>query len=365
MSLHTDVGSTDYSSVAWSAVDWALDVRSHVSSPIIHNTKLEPAHTSPLKQPLRIIFPTHSPQKPPILLAITFKRPLPLRAIVQIPIPMASPLSRCHGINLLNNAPCRRLNELVIPAFVPVNRKADDDERLPCAVVVQTQRVRIPFACPVRQERLQKERPDQSFHIDPSQGGDGVAVGGMRRDEGSVVVLDGRVGEDLALAWRVERVHLVGRAGEGSELAGAPEAPERSEGGGLPVRGPFLFVLGGFGVDEIHGYGLEAEVLDIGEAGYGAGGMVIVRATGILRIHSIDGFMESCEDLDGLKGGHIEEAAPYHSGGEAAGREARDDAEVVGAAFEGTPEVGIGRFGGRRDEAGGKNELVAENVGAD
>ena len=52
--------------------------------------------------------------------------------------------------------------------------------------------------------------------------------------------------------------------------------------------------------------------------------------------------MESCKDLGGLKGGHIEEAAPNFGAGEATGREARDDAEVVGAAFEGSPEVGIG-----------------------
>ena len=52
--------------------------------------------------------------------------------------------------------------------------------------------------------------------------------------------------------------------------------------------------------------------------------------------------MESCEDLGGLGGGYIEEAAPDFGGREAAGREARDDAEVVGAAFEGVPEVGVG-----------------------
>ena len=99
---------------------------------------------------------------------------------------------------------------------------------------------------------------------------------------------------------------------------------------------------GGFGVDEIQGYGLEAEGLDIGEAGYGAGGVVIVRGIGILRVHSIDAFVESCESLGGLKGGHIEEAAPDHGGGEAAGGEARDDAEDVESDYEGAPEVGIG-----------------------
>ena len=51
--------------------------------------------------------------------------------------------------------------------------------------------------------------------------------------------------------------------------------------------------------------------------------------------------MESRKDLGGLGGGHIDEAAPDFGGGEAAGREVRDDAEVVGAAFEGAPEVGV------------------------
>ena len=82
--------------------------------------------------------------------------------------------------------------------------------------------------------------------------------------------------------------------------------------------------------------------MDVGEAGYGAGGMVIVRGVGILGINSVDAFVESGENVGGLEGGHVEEAAPDLGGGEAAGGEARDDAEVVGAAFEGTPEVGIG-----------------------
>ena len=157
-----------------------------------------------------------------------------------------------------------------------------------------------------------------------------------------MVVLDGGISKDLTPAGRVKRVHFVGRAGYGSNLAGAPEAPERPKGGGLPVSGPFLLVLEGFSIDEIHGYGLDAEVLDIGETGYGARGMVIVRGIRILGIHSVDAFMESCDNLGGLEGGHIEKAAPDHGGGEAAGSEARDDAKIIGATFEGTPEVGIG-----------------------
>ena len=52
--------------------------------------------------------------------------------------------------------------------------------------------------------------------------------------------------------------------------------------------------------------------------------------------------MEGREDLAGLESRHVEKAAPDFGGGEAAGREARNDAEVVGAAFEGAPEVGVG-----------------------
>ena len=100
--------------------------------------------------------------------------------------------------------------------------------------------------------------------------------------------------------------------------------------------------MGGFGVGESHGYALDAEGLDIGEAGYRARGMVIVRGAGILRIRSVDAFMESPDNSSGLEAGRVEEAAPDHGGREAAGREARDDAEIVGAAFESTPEVGIG-----------------------
>lgn len=96
------------------------------------------------------------------------------------------------------------------------------------------------------------------------------------------------------------------------------------------------------GVDEIHSDGLDAEFLDIGEAGDGAGGVFIVRNAGIARTRSVDASVKSCKDLGGLEGGHVKETAPNFSAGEAAGREARDDTEIVGAAFEGSPEVGIG-----------------------
>ena len=60
-----------------------------------------------------------------------------------------------------------------------------------------------------------------------------------------------------------------------------------------------------------------------------------MRDARITRTRSVNAFVESREDLGGLEGGHIEEAAPNFGRGEAAGREACDDTEVVGAAFEG------------------------------
>ena len=69
--------------------------------------------------------------------------------------------------------------------------------------------------------------------------------------------------------------------------------------------------------------------------------MVVVRGARIARIRSADEFMESCENFGSLEAGHVEEPTPDVCGGEATGREACNNAEVVGAAFEGTPEVRI------------------------
>ena len=69
--------------------------------------------------------------------------------------------------------------------------------------------------------------------------------------------------------------------------------------------------------------------------------MVVVCGACIARICSANRFVESREHFGGLEAGHVEEAAPDFSGGETAGRKACDDAKVVGAAFESTPEVGI------------------------
>ena len=51
--------------------------------------------------------------------------------------------------------------------------------------------------------------------------------------------------------------------------------------------------------------------------------------------------MKCGEGLSSLKRRHVEEAAPNLGGGEATGHKARDDAEIIGAAFEGMPEVGV------------------------
>ena len=104
--------------------------------------------------------------------------------------------------------------------------------------------------------------------------------------------------------------------------------------------------------------------MEVGEAGYGAGGVTVICGAGIAGLCFIEPFVESCEDFGGLGGWHVEETAPYFRGGEAAGCEARNDAKVVGTAFEGAPEVGIDSCGRCGDGAGGEDDFVAEDVGA-
>ena len=70
--------------------------------------------------------------------------------------------------------------------------------------------------------------------------------------------------------------------------------------------------------------------------------MVIVRVTGVTGFYFVDEFVEGCKNFGGLETGHIEEAAPNFGRGREAPRcEAGDDAEVIGAAFEGAPEVRV------------------------
>lgn len=132
-----------------SQVHYAFTASSHVSSFTIHHIKLKPTYTPFLKQPLRIIFPTHPLQEPPILLAITIKRPLPLRAIVQVPPWMARFICCCNDIDLLDSAARRRPDKHVIPTFIPIDHEAYDNER-PMGAVVQAKRIRIALAYPVR-----------------------------------------------------------------------------------------------------------------------------------------------------------------------------------------------------------------------
>lgn len=44
-------------------------------------------------------------------------------------------ISRCNGIDLLDVTARHRLNELVISAFIPINREAYDNESLMGVVV--------------------------------------------------------------------------------------------------------------------------------------------------------------------------------------------------------------------------------------
>ena len=97
----------------------------------------------------------------------------------------------------------------------------------------------------------------------------------MNGGEGSKVIFYGRGSEDLPPARGVKHIHFVGRAGESAGLAGAPEAPDRVEGGVLPACGPFL-VLGAFGIREVHGDSLDTERLDVGEAGDRTGCVLVV-----------------------------------------------------------------------------------------
>ena len=87
---------------------------------------------------------------------------------------------------------------------------------------------------------------------------------------------------------------------------------------------------------------MNADFLDIGEAGYRAGGVVIVRVAGIARIRSVEPFMKGPKNLSSMKGGHIEEAAPDFGRRKATHCKAGNDAEVIRAAFKGAPEIGVG-----------------------
>lgn len=69
-------------------------------------------------------------QEAVVLCSITVKRALPIRAVVQAPILMARTVRHSNGVNLLDGAAGRHLYKVVIAAFGPVDREADDHERL-------------------------------------------------------------------------------------------------------------------------------------------------------------------------------------------------------------------------------------------
>ena len=71
------------------------------------------------------------------------------------------------------------------------------------------------------------------------------------------------------------------------------------------------------------------------------------------------------EVLVGCRAGTDGEAAPEAALRESTDVEARDDAEVVGAAFEGEPEVWVGGAVGGDDAAVAEDDFVGEDVVAD
>lgn len=98
-------------------------------------------------------------------------------------------------------------------------------------------------------------------------------------------------------------------------------------------------------MDQIYGNNLEAKLRDVGKASYGSG------AGFIMRCASADGVVKSRENFGSLKSWHVEKTAPDFGGRETSGFEARNDAEIVGAAFESAPKIGIGQCGGNDDGA--------------
>lgn len=170
----------------------------------------------------------------------------------------------------------------------------------------------------------------------------------MNTGEGGCVVLNRGGSEKLTAARGIEHVHFFGRVSESAGLAGVPKTPKRCKAGAFPPNRPFFLFFGGIGVDEVHRNDLNAELQDVGKAGNGPGAVFLI---GTVRIRSVDALVKSSENFSGLESWHIEKAAPDFDGGETSGFEARDDAEIVAAAFESTPEIGISRCGGDDDGA--------------
>ena len=184
---------------------------------------------------------------------------------------------------------------------------------------------------------MQDERPDQAFDVTSADRGEAITVGGMRRGKRGWIVLDGSSSEELPSARRIEHVHLVSCTGKCAYLAGAPEAPERCEGGRFPAGGP----LDRFGIYEIHGNGLDAKFLDIRKAGDRASGVTVIHGAGVAQVCSVDVLLKSCEDLDGMRARHVEKATPDLGRWEAECSEARDTAKIVSYTFQRPPKVSV------------------------
>ncbi len=211
---------------------------------------------------------------------------------------------------MLDGAAGRHLHEVVITAFGPVDHEGDDHERF-----IQK---RAEEGCRTDRAQLGRSGYRKSVQTRPW-------TWTWRR--GCGVVPDRRGSEDLAPARGViDRVHFVGRAGEGVDLASALAEPERSESGAAPPGGPFLRVLGRFGVGEIHEDDLDADCRHIGEAGDGPDGARVICGSGISYIRTSDAFVESREHLRDLIG---RQSQSDLGRGAAAGGEARHEAEVV------------------------------------
>ena len=92
---------------------------------------------------------------------------------------------------------------------------------------------------------------------------------------------------------------------------------------------------------EIYGDNVEAKFVDVGKTDERAGGVVVVGGLWVVLTSSIDIVVKRPENFGGLESRHIEEAAPDIRRREATGGEVRNDAKVVRAALQCTPEVGM------------------------
>ena len=192
-----------------------------------------------------------------------------------------------------------------------------------------------------------------------------MTVCGMYCVKGAKIIFDGCRSEELAPAGWVERIHFVSCAGQCSYFAGAPKAPERGERGTPPAGRPLSLILWRVSVYEIDSNSLDTKLLDVGEACKRPSSAVVILRAGIALITSTNVLVECCQNLGGLKGGHVKKTTPDSSTRKAASRKSCDDAKVVGSTFQRAPEIRVSRCRGRGDGAGGEDDVVTDDVGAD